>query len=383
MLSRKFMVLFTSAVVVPSESFAQREITLDEPAAVIDDLSSINGIRELSNGSFLLSDGTGQALMKISLNQGGGGGIDTLGSVGPGPDEYRGPDVLAALPGDSTIMVDLGNGRLTVIAPNGEFTRTIPIAGERGGEFTMLFPRGTDRSGSFIFSRMVPGPTGAPESAHIVKWDPEAGSATTLGSVALPAMAVNRSGGSDARSEEISPVPMAPGDQWAVGPDGRVFVARWTDYHVEWIDSNGDVTIGQSMNPRPVPIRSGDKEAWIDGLSNALGVEVEEGPGGSRMSFSRGMRGNRPSASSFEWPENKPPFSRVVVDGEGFGWVERAVPFGGRSVYDVFDFSARHVATVSLRPGRTIVAVSGRRVYVDTEDEVGLRVLELFPRPQI
>ena len=41
-----------------------------------------------------------------------------VGAEGQGPEEYRQPDAVWPLPGDSTLLVDLGNGRLVVLGPD-------------------------------------------------------------------------------------------------------------------------------------------------------------------------------------------------------------------------------------------------------------------------
>jgi hypothetical protein len=80
--------------------------------------SRLSGMRELADGRVMVADGLGQVLVIADLAS---GAADTIGAEGQGPDEYREPDGLFVLPGDSTLLVDLGNGRLTAIAPDGSF----------------------------------------------------------------------------------------------------------------------------------------------------------------------------------------------------------------------------------------------------------------------
>ena len=367
------------ATLIPAVSeAAQREITFDEPAGVIQDVfSSINGLTELSDGRFLVSDGLGQALIRVDLQS---GTMDTLGSTGRGPDEYQSPDVLLSLPGDSVILTDLGNGRLTVIHPDGEFGRTEPIARERGGSFTMMIPRAADTQGRIYFAEVPQGPGGRPASGNIARWDPSSESLDIVGQFKLPDMNVSSSGGPNNQQQTSMPVPLSPQDAWAALPDGRIAVARAEGYRVDWIRPDGSERTGNVVNAAPRRVTDEDKEAWIDRLQNSLGVEVEAGPSGRRMSFSRGGR-PRPDASRFEWPETMPLFEGVIADPEGYAWVQRYEEPGSPSSYDVFDDNGRMVARVNFEPGRTLLAVTGRRLYVQVEDEMGLVTLELHRRP--
>ena len=73
----------------------------------------------------LVADPVGEVLVRADF---GTGRADTLGGVGSGPQEYRSPDRVLPLPADSSLLVDLGNGRLTVVSPRGDFADWVPMA---------------------------------------------------------------------------------------------------------------------------------------------------------------------------------------------------------------------------------------------------------------
>ena len=111
--------------------------------------SSLTGLRELPDGRVMVADPLGQALSVVDLDA---GTADTLGRVGGGPEEYKQPDALFGLPGDSTLMLDLGNARLTAIGPSGGFGGTMPVThGQPGGggpgSMLLVIPRGADDLG--------------------------------------------------------------------------------------------------------------------------------------------------------------------------------------------------------------------------------------------
>ena len=61
--------------------------------------SFLNGVRELADGSVLAADPLSQVLLRIQADL---EAADTLGRPGPGPQEYRQPDRIFPLPGDSS-----------------------------------------------------------------------------------------------------------------------------------------------------------------------------------------------------------------------------------------------------------------------------------------
>ena len=95
----------------------QLDVTYPEP------FSYLSAVRELADGRILAADPISQVLLRLDLDA---GTVDTLGRHGAGPQEYKGPDQVFPLPGDSTLLVDLGNGRLTVIDPEGTFVGWTP-----------------------------------------------------------------------------------------------------------------------------------------------------------------------------------------------------------------------------------------------------------------
>ncbi len=361
------------------------ERRLERPDVIFADaFSLVGGLRELSDGRVMVADPLGQALVIADL---AAGVADTIGGVGQGPQEYRQPDALLPLPGDSTLLVDLGNARLTVIGPDGRFGATTPIAqGDPAGGLLLVLPRAADSEGGVYFQPLGGGPRAQlPDSAPVVRWDRGSGALDTLARVALPEMNVASAGGPDNRSVSMRPVPLSPEDAWAVAWDGRVAAARSGDYHIEWIHRDGRVVRGQPVAYEPVRLRRADKEEWVEGLGNGLRVGVEMQNGDRRISFGRGGGGSTPNIDGFEWPEAKPPFVArgVWVDPVGAVWVQRHVPAGEAVQLDVFDDAGNLKARVMLPAGRAIVGFGRDAIYATRTDELGLQWLERYSRPAI
>ncbi|HSL82924.1 MAG TPA: 6-bladed beta-propeller, partial [Thermoanaerobaculia bacterium] len=87
---------------------APEPIRLGAPTATFpEDFGAIQTVRELPDGRVLVADPLSKAVYLVDL---AGGRRTVIGREGQGPGEYRQPDAVWPLPGDSTLLVDLGNG---------------------------------------------------------------------------------------------------------------------------------------------------------------------------------------------------------------------------------------------------------------------------------
>lgn len=345
----------------------------------------VERVRELADGRVMVADPLGQVLVVVDLER---GTADTLGGVGQGPGEYRQPDAVFALPGDSTLLVDLGNARLSIVAPDGSFTETTPMTrGEpgAGGGLMIIRPAAVDSFGRIYFEPFGGGPGGAiPDSAPIVRWDRRTSVMDTVAMVKRPEMKRVASGGAAERSVSIMPVPLSPEDAWAVGRDGSVAVARAGDYHIDWIAPDGGIVSGEPVPYEPVRIRRADRNEWLGGLGGGLRVAISVEDGQRRLSLGRGSGGRgEPAADRFEWPEFKAPFvaGRVWVTPTGDVWVRRHTPAGRPGEIDIFGPDGRHRRSLTLPPDRRIVGFGRGVVFLVRTDEMGLQYLERYRRP--
>ena len=363
---------------------------LDEADAVFpESFSTISGLRELRDGRLLIADALGQALMVVDLTA---GVADTIGRVGAGPGEYDQPDGVFPLPGDSTLLVDLGNGRLTVMGPDLSFGETTPIAqgefspGTGGGGLMIVMPRATDSRGGVYFQAMGGfGRGGPPDSTAVVRWDRGTGAMDTVAMIKRLEFKVQTSGSAGSRNMNMmmTPIPYSPQDGWGAGWNGTVAAARSGGYYLEWIGADGQRTRSDTVSYRPVRIRQAEKEEYVDRLSSG-GLQVRMGidNGVVQASFSRGGGGIRRDTDGYEWPDTKQGFvaTGVFVTPEGDAWVERSVPAGANPVFDVFDANGQLKEQVILPAGRRIVGFGAAHVYVSAADDFDLQWLERYRR---
>jgi hypothetical protein len=378
-------------LVLSVQGASGQERSLGEPLAVArEPFSLVNTVRELADGRVLVADPLGGVLVRLDAAL---QGIERLGREGGGPEEYRQPDAVWPLPGDSTLLVDLGNARLTVVGPDGSFGRTRPITlGEPGpgGPPAMALPRGVDAGGRIYFEgpRMVVGGP-PPDSVEVLRAGPVGASTEGVVRVKLPGVRTQSSGGGGNVGFRVTPVPLSPVDAWGVAPSGAVAVARSEPYRLEWIRTDGRRVAGPPVSWSPVRIRQAEQEEWEleRGRSGGgIGVSMTIENGRTSVSFGRGGAG-RPGGgadpSTLPWPEAKPPFvgGTVWVDGTGRAWVRRSLPAGEPALYDLFDGEGRLVGQVRFPPDRRLVGFGNGTLYAVHVDAMDLQTLEKYRLP--
>lgn len=84
-----------------------------------------------------------------------------------------------------------------------------------------------------------------------------------------------------------------------------------------------------------------------------------------------------------EWATHHPPFDASGVHAAPHGglWVRLPSPSGAPVRYDVFGSDGTRERQVELRPGRRVVYVGARGVYVVAEDMDGVHALERYRVP--
>jgi len=372
----------------PATSSQAQEMKLSEPdAAFPEDFGAIMTVRELPDGRVLVADPLGKQLFAVDLDA---GTRIQIGGEGEGPQEYKQPDAVWPLPGDSTLLVDLGNGRLVALGPDLSFGPTMPIAlsDVRAGEpLVLALPQGVDGRGR-IYVRMMGG-TGPnlPDSADIMRIDRATRKTRIVARFKLGDRTRTTSGGANSQNVSIRNVPLSPEDAWGVAPDGSVAVVRSADYHLEWVRPDGTVVRGRPVSFTPVPIRTAEKEEWLaeSGRSGGgIGISVEIENGVATTSFQRGI-GRAREIDRYTWPDVEPGFyrGRVKIDPLGRAWVRRHRRAGEPPLYDVFGADGNRVAGVSFPRHRQLVGFGRHAAYVVSFDDFDLAYLERYALPPL
>ena len=359
------LAFLAAATFVPGGASAQIDVV--EEVEYPDAFTLLSSVRELSDGRVLVADPLKQMLAAIDMDA---GTMDVWGAQGSGAQQYRQPDAVHALPGDSTLLVDLGNSRLTVVAPDGNFARRSPLV--LGGR-TPVLPRRVDDQGRIYFnlrnmqnfsdsSRIGRVASGSDQVETMAKFKPRE---------------LRRTGGGGQIS--MQQVPMSPEDDWAVGADGTVAVVRSDGYYVEVIHPDGAVSVGSRVDHQRIQPGDAEKQAWLDMPATGPTIMMTMGGGAPSMQFSRRAPGSSRSIEDMEWPELMPSFraGSTRIDPEGRIWVGRHTRAGDPSLFDIFDDEGTLVDQVTLDPNSSIVGFgSNGALYTTRTDAAGLQWLK-------
>ncbi|HRP08257.1 MAG TPA: hypothetical protein PLL69_07200 [Gemmatimonadales bacterium] len=366
---------------LPAAAQAGREVVLGSPTASHSgEFSLLRLIREQADGSVLIADPIEGALVRLDKSL---ARATPLGRVGPGPGEYRQPDAVWPLPGDSSLLVDLGNNRLTVLDPAGRFgnTRTLAEPSPDGG-LKLLLPGGVDRAGGIYYRGGRPGD----DSLPVFRFDRATGQSTEVARYRGPAMRQESSGGENNRRQSVSSIPWAPADGWAVGASGRIFLVRAHDYHVEVINPDGSRTSGVPVRYTPVRIGAAERAEYDASVQRggSLGIEMRVSNGEPSLSMTRGRgRPGGAATSAANFPATKPPFDPgdIWVDSRERLWVRRHQAAGQPALYDVFDQRGSLVGSVRFGVNRRMAGMGKAAVYVARWDDDDLMYLERYALP--
>ena len=363
---------FLTAIVADARA---QLIRLTTPNATLaEEFSAIRGVRELADGRLLVSDYIDQRVVLVDLDR---GTVVLRVGKGSGPAEARLPTRLIAIPGDSSLLVDLGNNRLLVLDGQGRAVRTIP-----GEPIGVLGVRGVDAGGDMYFA--IPGwadPKALPnDSVRIVKWNPRTGAQTNVAVIQGDKMR------SDIRTPALTPriptVGYASQDAWVMA-EGVVRIVREGGYRVESRAPGAAAVVGPSYAYPTRAVTAEDRLAYVRRFNETSPMSGKGENGGMgyapKMSDAETMR----TVRGTQYAERHPMFeaSAVIAGPGGRLWVGRPVEDGKPALYDVFDEGGKRVTTVELQPGRRVVAVGSRHVHAMVESELGVQRLERYALP--
>ncbi len=139
-------VLSLAATLLATSLTGQEVTRLETPTATFPEpFSNVTGLVELSDGRVMLADRLEQAVRILDMRA---GTFESIGRVGGGPGEYQMPGGLLPLPGDSALLIDFGNMRLSIIAPDGSIPRSTNMMTDDG---VFIRPTGADGTGAVYF----------------------------------------------------------------------------------------------------------------------------------------------------------------------------------------------------------------------------------------
>ena len=341
------------------------------------EFSGVARVRELEDGRLIVLDSMEHKLYLVDFRL---GTSTPFGRVGDGPEEYRWPNGLFALPGDSTVVTDARTRRLIFFHgehPAATIPATAPvmnavegfiIGADRAGYIDVAFlPRGLgrarDQGDSILIARFARA-NGRGDTLTRMRsgFGGPPGSATK----ATP-LAVRAAGPPDQRQYMRAPV---IGDEAIGFPDGWIAVARMEPYRVDWIDPAGMLHRGR---PIPVPVTPLDDKEKRFYLARV--AKLDGKPAGNPEDIR-------------DWRPAIPPFWGFYIDAPhqvpGGIFMIRRAPTVVRPTptYDFVDRSGAYLGQLVLPAGESVVGFCARSVYVVVVDSDGLESLRRHPWPR-
>jgi hypothetical protein len=350
-----------------AQSAAPRTIGLSPPAATLPaEFTSVNSVRELSDGRLLIADGGERKLVVADWSN---GSVRQLGRNGSGPGEYVQPSTLLAIRGDSTILSDARNGRWLLLS--GASIATTVGAGAVAIQRGARLPLGADDRGHVIFTKTIAIGGSASElprrdSTMLIRVSRATGREETVAMLrARPTTISVKGPAANPTSVEVTINPLASGELATLFPDGWIAIARLDPYRIEWIAPDGTLIRGPSLPFERVVLDDRERRAFVERQAAETG------------------RPARDPATFPEWPEIVPPFRDALLRApDGRLWIRR-VPTAAHPnpPYDVVDRRGVLVARVTGEKDVDVVGFGRGVVYTVMTDEDGIQHLQRRPLP--
>lgn len=344
---------------------AQDTLLTTGPGVASDEaFTQITGVRVLSTGEILVADRPERRIVRISADL---KSAERIGREGNGPGEYASPAGLLALRGDSTLIVDPGSMRLTVLDRDGRAAGSLPML--EGS--SLLWP--LHASNEFVFWHDPDvGRNVRDGRTYVQRLNRRTGARDTVAALVVPPQLWPENSFNGWAAPRTA---LFARDTYAVGLDGSVIVVRHDPYRVDRV-VDGRVRAGPVRVVPRVPVTDADKREWAARFAaRRPSLRTEDGR-------SAQLPPMQVDLARTTFPTHFPPFldEAAQVAPNGDVWVQRALPTrAGRTEYDLFAADGSWRATVRLAPSQRVVAFRGTQVVVSTREDDGLHRLSVVP----
>jgi len=337
------------------------------------EFTKVAQVYELRDGRVLVLD---QADAIVRLANIATGVSTVIGRTGSGPGEYRLPLYLVPLGGDSVGVYDDAAVRFLVVNADGEVSGFAPVVAQGDGARVGGFV-GDGRG--WLYGELRSRPMTS-DSARLFRWRVGETNAQFVGTIArpLPEGAISVGGGA------VRPGSFARPDtrnMWTVDGSGRLAIAVFRPYYVEFISASGQRVVGKPIPHRALAMNDSVKQAFLaERAMAAVSGMVTDGKTGKTSAIS-GV--SMPlDASSITWAAEVPPFrgnAFVAFAPDGKLWIQRTT-FGREGArYDLIGPDGALADRVRLPDGHRVVGFGRDAIYVIRRDADDLEFLQRRP----
>lgn len=360
-----------------------------------DPIGDARSIRPLSDGRVLVNDIAGHRLVLLdaSLQH-----FTVIADTTTATSRAYGKGLqgLLRFAGDSSIIQDQITRAYLVIDPNGKIARVIPApplvslgvplpkqpprplgqpaAYDEGGHFLYASPP------TYFLGLLPDGYVGdtlmvGPESTAVLRQ--RIGALTVDTAVMLKAPRTRQAVTKREHSGNGRPAfnPMPSGDDWTVLGDGTIAIVRASDYHVDWVTPDRNITSSPKIPAERVRLTESMKVAFMDSVRAAQSLDVPRGP--------RAANTPQPPpayVTPADLPDFRPPFiiGFTRADAENRMWVrENQNPPSSAPIYDVIDRQGRLTDRVQLPTGSALVGFAPGAVYLTSVVQGTVRLMRV------
>ncbi len=323
----------------------------------------VTGAVRLGDGTVVVADALSRQLRFFDRS---GRHVKTVGREGGGPGEFKNMNPLTAT-GDSLVVGDQSNQRVTVFAPDGSLLRAVPLVvpGMEG----FIRPMGSLRDGSVL---VVAGTLARGEAADGISRDSvtivrllPGGAPRPLGRFAGDEMFTQGQGG----AVMMAPRAFGLSAEVVALPDG-FFYGSTDSYRIGRYDAEGKLLRLINVQQEPRKVTPEDIARYKEGRRQASAQSGR--PPQVRQLLER-------SLEAMSFPETLPAYNEIRADPEGNLWVSdyRITPDDpGR--WTVFDPEGRMLGTVATPERMRVLDIGRDYVLGAWADDMDVEHVRMF-----
>jgi hypothetical protein len=323
----------------------------------------VTGAVRLGDGTVVVGDDQSKELRFFDRS---GRHLRTVGREGGGPGEFKAVGLLGVV-GDSLMVGDYNNRRVSVFAPDGKLVRAVPLDAAGSRDFTI--PVGYLGDGSVLVSSSGVFDGGSRsgvsrDSVRYLRLAPAGGAPRELGRFAGSEMFVQSGGG----TVMVGPRAFGRSAEISVVPDGFFYGASDT-YQIGRYDASGRL-LRLVRRPQEVrPVTPADIERYRE----------------ARLKLAAETRGGRfrqmqeKSLAAMSYPETMPAYGDVQADRAGNLWVsDFQVTPEDPGTWTVFDPEGRMLGTVATPARFRAFEIGADYVLGVWKDELDVDHVRMF-----
>ncbi len=277
----------------------------------------------------------------------------TRGGRGEGPGEFTRIRLLGAFAGDSVLVADDANGRLTVFDPVGEIVRTVSEAAA-GGPWPRLFDAFADGTVLGQVPKVLASSALTPnqilaDSVDLVRVDPATAARAPVGAAAGPLWIWT--------GREQVPVPFTANARFDVVGE-RVHLVAGPAFRVRVLEG-GRLVAAYGVDRPARDVGEADLAAYRSFTEEVV-------PESSRAAYLAALR-------SEARPSRLPAYRSVTAATDGHVWAEvYEVDPSAAPAWDVYDAAGRFAGRVDGPPGFAVDAITADALVGVWRDDVGV-----------